>query len=111
MNISQAREIVEALANGIDPITGEVFAKDHSFNDPDIIRALFVAAEELKKAEKRANRKLPENAGKPWNDVLDNELKSMFLAGKKKKEICEHFARTSGAISSRLAYLGLEEKK
>ena len=70
-----------------------------------------MAAEELKKAEKRANRKLPENAGKPWNDVLDNELKSMFLAGKKKKEICEHFARTSGAIAARLVRFGLIQSR
>lgn len=111
MDISQAREIIEALANGVDPITGEVFSKNHSFNDPDIIRALFVATEELKKAEKRSNRKQPENAGKPWNEELDNELKSMFLAGKSKKEICDHFARTSGAIAARLVRLGLIQSR
>ncbi len=109
MDISQAREIIEALANGIDPSTGEVFSKNHSFNNPDVIRALFLAVEELKKAEKRKSRKQPENAGKPWNDELDSELKSMFLAGKSKKEICEHFRRTSGAISARLMHLGLKE--
>lgn len=109
MDISQAREIIEALANGIDPITGEVFPKNHCFNDPDIIRALFVATEELKKAERSANRDQPENAGKPWNEESDNKLKSMFIAGKSKKEMCEHFGRTSGAISSRLAHLGLDK--
>lgn len=111
MDLSQAREIIEALANGIDPITGEVFPKNHSFNDPDIIRALFVATEELKKAEKRGNRRQPENAGKPWNEELDNELKSMFLAGKSKKEICGYFARTSGAIAARLVRLGLIQSR
>ena len=107
MNVSQAREIIEALANGVNPTTGEVFDDDHCFNDPDIIRALFVATDELKKAEKKLSRKMPENMGKPWTDDLDAELKSMFLSGKSKKEMGSHFGRSSGAISSRLRKLEL----
>lgn len=107
MNVSQAREIIEALANGVNPITGEVFDDDHCFNDPDIIRALFVATDELKKAEKKSSRKVPENMGKPWTDDLDAELKSLFLSGKSQKELSAHFKRTPGAISSRLVKLGL----
>ena len=56
MDISQAREIVEALANGINPITGEILSKESCFNEPDVIRALFAATEELKKAEKRGKK-------------------------------------------------------
>ena len=107
MNVSQAREIIEALANGVNPTTGEVFDDDHCFNDPDIIRALFVATDELKKAEKKLSRKMPENMGKPWTDDLDAELKSMFLSGKSKMEMGSHFGRSSGAISSRLRKLEL----
>lgn len=117
MNVSQAREIIEALANGVNPTTGEVFDDDHCFNDPDIIRALFVATDELKKAEWFAKRKdssqaeksqkSADNAGKPWTDDLDAELKSMFLSGKSKKEMGSHFGRSSGAISSRLRKLEL----
>ncbi|MBQ0084459.1 MAG: hypothetical protein KBS52_06840 [Clostridiales bacterium] len=107
MDISEAREIVEALANGVNPVTGEILSKESCFNEPDIIRALFLATEELKKSEKRGNRKLPDNAGKPWSNDLDNELKEMFISGKSKKEICEHFGRTAGAITTRLVRLGL----
>ncbi len=107
MEISQAKQIIEALSNGIDPTTGEILPKNHLFNDPDIIRALYVATEQLTKAEKNMNRKLPENAGKPWNEALDNELKSMYLAETDKKEICRHFGRTAGSISARLVRLGL----
>ena len=111
MDISQAREIIEALANGVNPVTGEVLPKNHCLNDADIVRALCTATEELKKAEKRKNRKLPENAGKPWNEALDNELKDMFFSGKSETELSKYFKRTKGAISSRLERLGLKEKE
>lgn len=121
MNVSQAREIIEALANGVNPTTGEVFDDDHCFNDPDIIRALFVATDELKKAEwfaKHKNsskaeksQKSADNAGKPWTRALDAELKNMFLSRKSQKEICDHFKRTPRGIAARLVRLGLIQSR
>lgn len=105
MDISQAREIIEALANGINPITGEVFEKSHCFNEPDIIRALYVAKDQLIKAEKKSTRKPPENAGKPWTAADDEKLKSMCVEGKNLKEISAYFKRTRGAIQSRINLL------
>ncbi|EGU61756.1 hypothetical protein VINI7043_21551 [Vibrio nigripulchritudo ATCC 27043] len=35
-------EIVEALANGINPQTGEVLPSESPYNSPDVIRALFL---------------------------------------------------------------------
>ncbi len=40
MELEEAKDVVEALANGVDPVTGEVFAEDSPCNDPRIIRAL-----------------------------------------------------------------------
>ena len=102
MDISQAREIIEALANGIDPITGEVFERSHYFNEPDIIRALHVAKEQLIKVEKMSPHKYPENAGKPWTTEDDEKLKALCAEGKTLKEISAYFKRTRGAIQSRI---------
>ena len=107
MDISRAREIIEALSDGINPITGEYLPQDHCFNEPDVIRALYVATEQLKNAEKRNSRNLPENAGKPWNAKDDEELAEMFNEGKTRKEICTYFQRTTGSIAARLFRLGL----
>lgn len=49
---------------------------------------------------------LPENNGKPWTEELDDELSRLFDGGMKKKDLCTHFGRTSGAIESRLERLG-----
>ena len=66
MYASYAEEIINALANGINPITGEILPSDNVCNEPDVIRALYAAAELLKKqAEKEQSRQMRENAGLP----------------------------------------------
>ena len=42
MDLSTALTNVEALANGVDPCTGEIFEANSVYNQPDIIRALFI---------------------------------------------------------------------
>lgn len=42
MDIARAKEIVSALADGIDPFTGEILPRDHICNHPDMIRALYL---------------------------------------------------------------------
>jgi hypothetical protein len=37
----EAKEIIEALANGINPETGEILPAQSNFNSPQVIRALF----------------------------------------------------------------------
>ncbi|HEY1038894.1 MAG TPA: hypothetical protein VGF30_05780 [Bacteroidia bacterium] len=54
-------------------------------------------------------RKKYENAYKSWTDGLDNELKTMYLAGIKTKDMMKHFDRSRGAITSRIKKLGLKE--
>ncbi|MBR0466873.1 MAG: hypothetical protein IJJ40_05200 [Clostridia bacterium] len=109
MDIVQARRIIEALANGVNPITGEVFSKNSCFNEPDIIRALYVAKEQLIKVEKTSTRKQLENAGKPWSKNDDEQLVRLFEDGKAIKEIAGLFQRTSGSINSRLKKLGKKD--
>ena len=55
-------KIVEALANGIDPITGELLPSESPYNHPDVIRALFTTLELAKNPAKKAPKvkKTPE---------------------------------------------------
>ena len=67
------------------------------------MQALHCAVEKLSRRQKKT---LPENNGKPWTEELDDELCRLFDGGMKRKDLCAHFGRTSGAIESRLARLG-----
>jgi len=72
MNIDATKEVITILANGIDPITGEVFPNNSPFNKPEIIRALFAILED------EDNKNLsPANAGAPWTNELKKELATL----------------------------------
>lgn len=103
MSPTEAKQTLEALANGIDPSTGEVFAEQGPYHHPQIIRALFYAVRELEKLEKPArSSQLPGNAGKPWSTEEDARLLQAFDEGIPVKELAERHARTKGSIESRL---------
>ena len=104
MDIQRAKELLEVLADGIDPLTGEVLPDDHVCNKGEIVRALHCAVEAL---SHRRKKPLPENAGKPWTEELDNELSRLFDEGMKRQALCAHFGRTAGTIQSRLEKLGM----
>lgn len=106
MDIYRAKEIVLTLAEGIDPLTGEVLPSDHVCNQGEVVRALYA----LLNAENPAKGKtLPENAGAPWTTEADEELKLMYEKGIHISELSKHFGRTRGAIKSRLDKLGITE--
>lgn len=70
---------------------------------------------EVKEAEKKAYslekvRKKHKTAYAPWTVGLDAELTELFCLGQTYKEMAKYFGRTEGAITSRIAKLGLEEK-
>lgn len=108
MSPHEARKIIELLANGIDPETGEIMPADSALNRPQVIRALHVAGIALEKAVKRAERDnaLPENAGRSWSDEEDQMLLASFDSGAPVMKIAAKHGRTQGAIASRLVRLG-----
>lgn len=108
MSPLEARTIIDALANGIDPETGEILPMQSTFNSPQVIRALFVAVTALDSATKRAERvkALPDNAGRPWSEKEDQDLLALFDSGIPVKEIAQRHCRTLGGIASRLVRLG-----
>ena len=53
MDKSKAITIIEALANGTDPLTGEIFPPESPYQNAEVVRALFMATEVLKKVKDR----------------------------------------------------------
>ncbi len=111
MQTSEALKIIQALADGVNPITGEVFLDDSPHQHPQIIRALFAAAKSLEKLEKNEERQkrerdLPENAGKAWDAEEDKLLCAGFDAGMTIIQLAQKHKRTNGSIQSRLVRLG-----
>lgn len=104
MDIQRAREIIEHLADGVNPMTGEVLPPDDSCNQPEVIRALHTILDSLPEKKKKPQ---PENAGKPWLAEDDRTLIAMYNAGKSKREICKYFMRSPGGIAARLVRLGI----
>lgn len=108
MSPLEAKSIIESLASGIDPQTGEILPAQSTLNNPAVIRALFVAIAALDNAAKRAERTraLPDNAGRSWSEDEDQELLEQFDSNIPVKDIAEKHGRTQGAIASRLVRLG-----
>lgn len=118
MEIEKAREILLLLADGTNPVTGEVFPDDSPYNHPTVIRALFTTLAhvnipkqnklsiEEKQAQNVASEK-PKNAGLPWTDELKQQLEKMFKKGTSISELARYFERTEGAINSQLVRQGL----
>ena len=104
----EALKIIRALADGIDPHTGEVFPDDSPYQNAQTVRALFTAIDALetvaKRKEKRKN--VPERAGKPWDDDESRLLIKRFDEGAPVSEIAREHKRTTGAIKSQLLKLG-----
>ena len=64
MDLQRAKELLSGLADGVDPLTGEVFPEDHVCNKAEMIRAFHCVR---KAFPGKASKPQPENAGKPWN--------------------------------------------
>ncbi|MFL6691635.1 MAG: hypothetical protein ACJ8GO_01610 [Ramlibacter sp.] len=112
MELQTARAIIDTLAQGIHPVTGEAMAEDSPYNAPPVIRALFAVSQALeggapplaKRARPRGE--LPANTGKAWSGDDDEQLRAGFLAGTPTKDLAAALGRTRWAIESRLVKLG-----
>ncbi|MBO9675449.1 MAG: hypothetical protein J7577_18520 [Sphingobacteriaceae bacterium] len=81
-------EILQALATGTDPITGEVFPADSPYNQPEIIRALFFALDELRAVAEKGNQ------GLAWSEEEDKLLAGRFNEGIKITQLAKLHSRT-----------------
>ena len=109
MEAANALVIVRALADGVDPRTGELLPDDGPFGHPQTVRALFTAAEALERLDARQQResRLPAQAGKPWDEAEDARLREGFAADPAIARLAKAHGRTDGAIRARLEKFGL----
>lgn len=111
MELQTAREIIDTLAQGIHPVTGEAMPEDSPYNAPPVIRALFAVSRALDTAAAprpaRPRREAPPNTGKPWTADDDGQLRAGFDAGTPTRDLAAALGRTRWAIESRLVKLGV----
>jgi hypothetical protein len=108
MDAAEAIRIIRALADGVDPFTGELFPPESPYQQADTVRALYLALEALDQLDKTISKenRLPDNAGKPWLSQEDEDLIIAFDDGVSIQELAHRHQRTVGSIKSRLVKLG-----
>ena len=108
MQIDAALPIVRALADGVNPVTGEAYPEHSPYAEPRTLRALFSAVEMMEKEVERARRRdrLPANFGKPWTAEEDTQLATSFEGGSTIPELARRHLRTHSSIRLRLEKLG-----
>jgi hypothetical protein len=95
MTPSRPLEILHALIQGLDPLTGEPLASDSALHRAEVLRALLAAVAALEQSAARAQRRaqLPDNVG--------------YRAGESPAALAEKHRRTRRAIEVRLERMGL----
>ncbi len=114
MELQIARQIIDTLAQGIHPLTGEAMPDDSPYNAPPVIRALHVAARALEgmaawpqdEPPRGPRRPAPPNAGKAWSAQDDAALETAFDAGIPIKQVAQELGRTVFAVEQRLVKIG-----
>ena len=111
MEREQALKILNALANGVHPATGEVFAADSAYQHPDTVRALFEAVRSMEgspppPAAERKTGEAPANTFVRWTAQEEERLAAGFDAGKTSAELAKLHNRTRNAIEARLLKMG-----
>jgi hypothetical protein len=102
MEDTKAAEIVKSLAAGSSPTDAA------TLQSPDVVRALFLAAESLEARARGARRSsgLPRNAGKAWTPEEDGRLLAAFDSGTTVEALTTAHERTRAGIEARLVKHG-----
>ena len=116
MEREQALRILNALANGVHPATGEKFAADSPYQHPDTVRALFEAMRAVEGGGGGAQTPAPAPERKPalpqsgsgsrWSGEEEQRLANAFDAGRTVDELARAHQRSRVAIEARLVKLG-----
>ena len=111
MERERALKIVNALANGVHPATGEVFAADSPYQHPDTVRALFEAVRAMEGERQGVNQErktgdMPANTFVRWTTEEEERLAAGFDAGRSSAELAKLHNRSRAAIEARLLKMG-----
>lgn len=108
MQLDAALPIVRALADGVNPITGEAYPETSPYAEPRTLRALYSAVDLMSREVEREKRRerLPANFGKPWTEGEDKLLMAEFDEGTTIPDMARKHMRTHSSIRLRLEKLG-----
>jgi hypothetical protein len=109
MQQSRARQILQSLIQGVDPVTGEELPRETVLQHADVLRALLAGLSALELTAARAQRRsqLPDNVGQAWTTEEESKLVGEFKSGEAPQVIARKHGRTLRAIEARLEKLGL----
>lgn len=108
MQLEAALLIIRALADGVNPITGETYPETSPYAEPRTLRALFAARDLMQREVERENRKKrqPANFGKPWTPEEDAQLIESFDNSMPFTYLANAHQRTQSSVRLRLEKLG-----
>ena len=117
MEKEQVLRILNALANGVHPATGEKFAADSPYQHPDTVRALFEAMRVVEggatktpasaAATERKPAQMPQSgSGSRWSSEEEQRLAAAFDNGQSVDALARSHGRSRAAIEARLVRLG-----
>jgi hypothetical protein len=112
MDREQTLRILNALANGVHPATGEKFAADGPYQHPDTVRALFEAMRAVDgggapaPAPERKPAFPQSGSGSRWSPEEEQRLASAFDSGQLVDALARAHNRSRAAIEARLVRLG-----
>lgn len=109
MDMERALTIIQALADGYDPRTGEMFPVDSPYQFGDVVRALQIAVSSVERqAQYERKRAMTRPAsGTAWTQSEEEQLLKLFHEGRTTREMADIHKRSMTAISARLTKLGL----
>jgi len=113
MEREQTLRILNALASGVHPATGEKFGPDSPYQHPDTVRALFEAVRAVDASQPpaaaAAERKpaFPQSgAGSRWTAEEEQRLVAAFDSGQSVDALARAHNRSRASIEARLVRLG-----
>src|SRR4051812_24232340 len=97
MQERRARQIPQALIQGVDPFDGSELPSGTVLQNADVLRALLAGVAALEQDAARASRRaqLPRNIGRSWSADENSKLVAAFQAGEK---LVEGALRPGGAV-------------
>ena len=104
MDSAHALAVLTSLADGINPLTGEIFDPDSPYQSAEVVRALFMAIKALEATPSKVKRSasVPLNAGARWTEQEDRQLLELFDSGCDLETIATRHGRTAAGIYARL---------
>jgi hypothetical protein len=109
MTDQEARQILQALVNGVDPFTQNDLAAGTVLQHVDVVRAMLAGCSALAERAARPGRRRrqPGSIGKAWTSEEQDRLIQAFRSGENLERVAARLSRRVRAIESRLEILGV----